>query len=81
MAGAVTAADRAWIALGIYVVTYDVLARPGQTLSEGADRYMLKHPWLTRGIAVALVGHVCNFLKPQYDPIHQLFKVLRRVES
>jgi hypothetical protein len=66
-------ADRAWISIGIGVVAYDLLAAPGQTLSEGADRYMLSHPWITRAVAAALAGHVCNVLRPEYDPIHLLF--------
>lgn len=70
-------ADQAWMALGCYVLAYDVLAVPGQTLSEGADRYMLKHPWITRAVALAVAGHVCNLVKPEYDPIHLLFTGLR----
>jgi hypothetical protein len=70
-------ADRAWIVLGVYVVAYDVLADTEQTLSEGADRYMLKHPWLTRGVALAVAGHVCNLLPDRYDVIHRLFAGLR----
>jgi hypothetical protein len=70
-------ADWAWIALGVYVVAYDVLASPEQTLSEGADRYMLTHPWTTRAVALAVAGHVCNLVKPEYDPIHLLFARVR----
>ena len=70
-------ADRAWLALGAGVVAYDMLAGPEQTLSEGADRYMLKHPWTTRAVAAAVAGHVCNLLPDRYDPIHVLFSGLR----
>lgn len=70
-------ADRAWIALGAYVVAYDVLACPEQTLSEGADRYMLTHPWTTRAVALAVAGHVCNLLPSRCDPIHLMFAGLR----
>lgn len=70
-------ADVAWIALAVGVVTYDVLAHPGETLSEGADRYMLTHPWTTRAVALAVSGHVCNLLPGRYDPIHLFFKALR----
>jgi hypothetical protein len=73
-----TPADRAWIALGVGVVSYDLIAAPEQTLSEGADRYMLKHPWLTRCVAFALAAHVCNLVKPEWDAIHLLFKAVRR---
>lgn len=70
-------ADRAWIALATGVVAYDVLAPPGQTLSEGADHYMLRHPWVTRAVAAAVAGHVCNLLPNRFDVIHQMFKAVR----
>jgi hypothetical protein len=73
----VSPADRAWIALAVYVVAYDVLAGPEQTLSEGADRYMLKHPWTTRGVAFAVAAHVCNLMPARFDVIHLLFAGLR----
>lgn len=70
-------ADRAWIALTTGVLAYDVLAPPGQTLSEGADRYMLNHPWKTRVVALAVAGHVCNLLPDRCDPLHLMFSGLR----
>lgn len=70
-------ADKAWIALGTYVVAYDLLASPEQTLSDGADRYMLRHPWVTRGVAFAVAAHCCNLVRPEFDPIHLLFAGLR----
>ncbi len=70
--------DKAWIALGAGVLVYDMAASPGETLSEGADRYMVHHKWLTRGIGIALVAHVCNFVEPRYDAVHWLFVLSRR---
>jgi hypothetical protein len=70
-------ADRAWIALATGVLAYDVLAPPSQTLSEGADRYMLNHPWITRSVALAVAGHVCNLLPDHCDPLHVMFAGLR----
>lgn len=72
------ASDRAWIALATGVVAYDVLAPPQQTLSDGADRYMLSHPWITRAVALAVAGHVCNLVPDRFDVIHQLFKAARK---
>lgn len=69
--------DRAWITLGLGVVTYDLLAAPEETLSEGVDRYMLRYPWITRGIAFALAAHVCNLVPARRDPVHLLFAALR----
>lgn len=73
-----TDADRAWIALGVGVLAYDVVARPGMTLSEGADVYMTRHPWITRGVAFALASHVCNLVPAKWDVIHLVFKTVRR---
>lgn len=59
------------------MVAYDVFAEPEMTLSEGADAYMLKHPWLTRGVAFAVAAHVCNVMPDRFDVIHRLFAGLR----
>lgn len=72
------AADKAWLALAAGVVTYNLLAEDGELLSEGADRYMLTHPWLTRGAALVLAGHVCNVWPSRLDLIHWLFVLSRR---
>jgi hypothetical protein len=72
------ASDKAWITLGIGVLLYDVIAPEGQTLSEGADRYMLHHKWVTRGVGIALVAHVCNFVSPQFDFVHGFFVLFRK---
>lgn len=68
--------DHAWIAIGVGVLGWDMFCE--ETLSEAADRYMLRHPWMVRGVAFALAAHVCNLVKPQYDPIHGLFVLSRR---
>lgn len=72
-----TPADRAWLTLGTGILAYDLLAPPGETLSEGADRYMLRHRWLVRGVAFALTAHVCNLIPNRFDPIHRLFLTAR----
>lgn len=72
-------ADRAWIALGVGVLAYDLTAPPGETLSEGADRYMVRHKWLVRAVGVGLVAHVCNFISGRYDPVHWVFVGLRKL--
>jgi hypothetical protein len=71
--------DRAWLALLCGVLTYNIVAPAGETLSEGADRYMVRHKLLTRVIGVSLVAHVCNYIPCWCDPIHGLFLLVRRV--
>lgn len=71
-------ADRAWIALGIGVVAYDIMAPAGQTLSEGIDAYLLKRRLCTE-IALALVYlHCSNKIPDRCDPIHLLFGAIKR---
>lgn len=70
--------DKAWIAMGVGVISYDALCPDGQTLSEGADAYMERHPWVTRGLAAALALHVCNALPMRLDLIHWLFVLSRK---
>lgn len=70
--------DRAWIILAVGVVLYDTLADDGQTLSEAVDRYMLRHPWKVRLVAVLVAGHCCNALPVRFDPIHRLFSLKPR---
>lgn len=72
-----TSADRAWCVLAAGVVIYDVCAPTGETLSEGADRYLLRNRWLTRGVAFVITLHVCNLWPVRLDPVHHLFGVLR----
>lgn len=72
-------ADWAWIALGVGVLAYDLAAPDGETLSEGADRYMQHHKWITRSVGIGLVAHVCNMVEPKYDPIHWAFVGMRKL--
>ena len=68
-----TTSGRAWLALAAAVTLYDVFCEDGETLSEGADRALHKHPWLTR-LAIAMVaGHVANAVPARGDPIHLIF--------
>ena len=73
-----TPAARAWVVLAAGVATYDVFCPEGQTMSEGADRGLQKHPWLVR-IAIGLVAvHVANAVPAKGDPIHLLLAPLGR---
>jgi len=70
--------DVAWIVLAAGVVVYNLLARDGQQMSEGADRYILAHPWLTRAVAAAVALHVTNAIPDRFDIIHYFFKARHR---
>lgn len=61
-------ADKAWIALGAAVVTYEVLA--DDLLSYGCDRYLEARPWLTRAVIITTAAHLLNWLPGRIDPFH-----------
>lgn len=63
--------DKAWIVLWTYVFTYNALARRGERLSEGCDRY-LSHRygrWLTEAVMALFYMHLSNRIPDRYDPI------------
>lgn len=71
--------DRAWLALGFGIVSYEALAVPNELLSEAADRYMLSRPWIVRAVAFAVAAHVANAIPSRVDPIHGLFALSRKL--
>lgn len=76
------ASTKAWCALGGAVIAYDVLAPPGETLSEGFDSWLDGPGRTATAVATVLIAmHLLNLLEPQHDPVSWLFagmKVLRR---
>lgn len=72
---AVRYATKAWAGLAAYLAVVEVFAPEGETLSEGVDTWMEKHPG--KAIWYGLVGivgaHLLNLIPPRYDPIHRLF--------
>lgn len=69
-------ADRAWLALAGGVVAWDFFAPDEETLSEGVDRYLERHPWLTRAVIMTVARHLVNELG--LDPLALGFGLLRR---
>lgn len=68
---------KAWVALAGSVICYDLLAKDGQTLSEGVDHYLEKHPVMTLGAIAITAGHLANIIPESIDPIHQLHRLVR----
>jgi hypothetical protein len=73
------AGELAWATLGLGVITYNTLTAEGQMLSQQADRWIDRHPILTRAIVGIVAAHVANAAPPQVDPIHWLFEGVRRL--
>lgn len=58
----------AWTVLGASVLGYEVFARPGQLLSEGVDRWLVRNPvavYLGVGVTAA---HLLNLIPDKIDP-------------
>ena len=69
--------DKAWIALGVGVGTYELLCPDDELMSCAAERWMGHHPWLVRSAAFMLAAHVCSLIPPLADPLHWLFHTKR----
>ena len=69
--------EQAWIALAVLIVGYEILAAPGELLSEAVDRFIARHPVLTRAAIITVALHLANALPDRVDPIHLLAVALR----
>jgi hypothetical protein len=72
------AADWAWLTLGCGVLAYERSAPPGELMSEGVDRYITSHPWITSGVIVITALHLLNRLPGFCDPYRIISDRLRR---
>jgi len=71
-------AERAWAGLIGAITLYELVCPPNQTLSEGVDRAISKHP-----VAVPLAigytaAHLCNILPEQIDLFHKATEIIKR---
>lgn len=62
------AAERAWFALGIGVLAYELMAREGELLSHQVDRWLESHPVLTTAAITVTAAHLLNLLPTKADP-------------
>lgn len=62
------AADKAWLAMAAGVLAYELAAPDGELLSDGVDRYLDRHPWLTRAVIAATALHLINATPARIDP-------------
>lgn len=73
---------RGWVALAGVVIAIDATARPGETLSEAFDRWLVTHPVLVIGGTVLVVAHLLNVFDVcgarEYDPIHRAASLIAR---
>jgi hypothetical protein len=69
--------DYAWMALGVGILTYELLATKDELMSDAADRYRIANPWVTYSVILAVALHLARKIPHQLDVLHQL-EVLHR---
>lgn len=70
-------AERGWLAVGAVVLGHELLCGHGETLSEGVDKALEKHP-VAVTLAVGTVAlHLLNVLPEKLDPLHQAHRLLK----
>lgn len=68
-------AERAWVGMAAAITVYEIACPKGQTLSEGVDRVMNKHP-LAVPLAIGYVAaHLCNLLPEKLDLFHAVTQI------
>jgi hypothetical protein len=73
-------ADRAWLALAVGVVAWDVACPSGEMLSEASARYAKSHPVLAYAVIGSVAAHLTARIPKWVDPIHGLGVGLRRLK-
>lgn len=56
-------ADRMWLFLGFQILLWELFCPPGQLLSEAADRWIDRHPVLTRFGIIVVAAHLGNYME------------------
>jgi len=69
----------AWTGLATGVVTYNVLTKDGEMLSEQADRWIERHPFWARMAVAVVAAHVANVAPRRLDLVHLFFTLTRRL--
>lgn len=67
--------DYAWITLAVGVLTYEIVAPPGQLLSEAMDKYREKHPVATAAAVIYVASHLLRVWPTPLDPLSQAARI------
>lgn len=70
-------ATKAWAMLLVSVVAYDLLCPSGETLSEGVDVMLARHPVATASAIGITSLHLMNMLPETVDPWHRALKLVK----
>ena len=73
---------KAWLGLGLYVVTADAMLPPGETMSERVDDWIEEHPIATIATVGAVTLHLLNVYEhynlEKYDVINKLANMITK---
>jgi pyrroloquinoline quinone (PQQ) biosynthesis protein C len=64
--------DYAWITIAVGVLTYEIVAPPGQLLSEAMDKYRKHHPFAAGAAVIYVAAHLLRVWPTRIDPLHQM---------
>jgi hypothetical protein len=67
----------AWLAIGAFVLVYELACPKGELLSEGVDRALERHKYLTVGAIGVTALHLVNVLPSSVDPFHKFTELLK----
>jgi len=63
------ASDKAWLVMAAAILVYEILAPPGELLTNGVGRHLAAHPWITRGVVLVVAAHLLGVLPRWCDPL------------
>jgi hypothetical protein len=74
-------ANKAWAALSLGIVAYELACPIGETLSEGVDRALLTHRTATITAIGVTTLHLLNLLPQMIDPYHQSLNLIKKARN
>lgn len=72
---------KAWVALIVGVVLWDVLCEPGEMMSEASARYAKAHPVMAYLVIGSVAAHLVDRIPKRVDPIHWIGVTLRKLKT
>ena len=70
--------DRAWLVLAAGVAAWDIIAPPGEMLSDASFRYSRTHKVVWHCTVIYFAGHLMHVWPKRYDPLSALARTCGR---
>ena len=68
---------KAWLGIGVAVITWDAFCPEGEMLSHGYDNFLARHPYITWVFTMLTAAHLLNVAPKVIDPWHLIARVCR----